>query len=428
MRVNMSMAIVSMTEPGAATTYNWTMQIQSVILSSFFWGYVVLQVPGGQLANRVGGKMLLAAALGVNSLVVLIIPVCAQYGGWKLLCVCRAVQGLTQGLVFPSVHEILSKWVPVEEQSRLGPFTYAGTHLGTALQLATAGYVADIWGWPMIFQSVGVLGILWTLLYLYLGSSSPQSSTYISAEERNYIQSSLGCNEKCEKHRTPWKSILTSKPFIALVVVHCGQNWGFWTLLAEMPSYMKLVLGIDIKSNGILSALPYLMLFTLSFPFSIVTEYILKRQWLSLSTCRKLSNSIGMYGAAAALVALCCVPPSNTSAAVALLVAAVGVNAGHMTGFLLVHIDMAPEHAGTMMGITNCVSNIVSIIAPLVAGAIISDETDPAQWHKVFYLASAVYVATNSVFVVLGSSLRQHWEAEQTIFSDEVTEKAVKLI
>jgi len=34
----------------------------------------------------------------------------------------------------------------------------------------------------------------------------------------------------------------------ALIVVHCAQNWGFWTLLTEIPSYMDGVLGFDLKA------------------------------------------------------------------------------------------------------------------------------------------------------------------------------------
>lgn len=48
--------------------------------------------------------------------------------------------------------------------------------------------------------------------------------------------------------KTPWKKLSTSLPFMSLILVHSGHNWGFWTLMTEMPSYMKLVLNVDIKS------------------------------------------------------------------------------------------------------------------------------------------------------------------------------------
>lgn len=47
--------------------------------------------------------------------------------------------------------------------------------------------------------------------------------------------------------KVPWKSILTSRPALSLVIVHCGQNFGHWLLLTEMPNYMKNVLGFNIK-------------------------------------------------------------------------------------------------------------------------------------------------------------------------------------
>jgi MFS family permease len=55
------------------------MQIQSVILSSFFWGYVILQVPGGLLADKVGGNALIIVSIACNSLVSLVLPTAASY-------------------------------------------------------------------------------------------------------------------------------------------------------------------------------------------------------------------------------------------------------------------------------------------------------------------------------------------------------------
>ncbi|KPJ16520.1 Putative inorganic phosphate cotransporter [Papilio machaon] len=434
------------------------MQTQSVILSSFFWGYVVLQIPAGELAARYGGMVLITACIAINSAVSLLIPIGSHYGGWQLVCACRVVQGLLQGFLFPSMHNLIGKWVPLEEKSRLGTLIYAGAQFGTALQLMASGFVAEYWGWPAIFYMNGTLGAVWTVVYVFLGADSPQTSRMISAEERLYIQTSLGHVGGQKKLKTPWKKIWTSLSFISLIVVHCGQNWGFWTLMTEMPSYMSQVLGVDIKANGLMSALPYLAMYLCSFPLGFMSDYILKKKWLSITACRKLSNSIGLFGPAVALVGLsyvpagkitlavalltivvglnaghytgfllrvlCAsglfgpavalvglsyVPAGKITLAVALLTIVVGLNAGHYTGFLLVHIDMAPNFGGTLMGITNCLANVISIIAPLAAGAILKDETDPNEWRKVFYVSSAIYIVANVFFIIFGTSERQEW-------------------
>ncbi|XP_022837725.1 putative inorganic phosphate cotransporter [Spodoptera litura] len=431
MRVNISMAIVAMTDTSSAGegVFDWNMQIQSVILSSFFWGYIILQIPSGELAARYGGMILVTICIAVNSAVSLLIPIATYYGGWQMLCGCRVLQGLSQGCLYPTMHNLIGKWVPLEEKSRLGTLIYGGAQLGTVIQLVVSGFIANSWGWPAIFYVNGATGAIWVVAYVFLGSDSPQRSKMIGDTERLYIQTSLGQVGEQKRLPTPWKKISTNLSFISLIVVHCGHNWGFWTLMTEMPSYMKQVLGVDIKANGLMSALPYLAMYMLSFPFGFLSDYILEKKWLSISTCRKLSSSIGEYGPGLALIALCYVPAGDVMLAVTLLTVVVGLNAGHMTGYLLVHIDMAPNFAGTMMGITNFFANIIGIIAPLVAGVILQDETDPTQWHQVFYVSSAIYIATNTFFVVFGTSERQSWnEPENNQITADPEKKAEKVV
>lgn len=49
-----------------------------------------------------------------------------------------------------------------------------------------------------------------------------------------------------------------------------------------------------------------------------------------------------------------------------LLVVAVGFNSGVYSGYNVNHIDLSPVHAGTLMGLTNSVSNLFSLVSPLV--------------------------------------------------------------
>lgn len=409
MRANMSIAIVAMTDKNNDNFYDWSMQTQSVILSSFFWGYIVFQIPAGEMAARLGGSILITISMAINSLVSVLIPLAVNYGGWQWVCLCRVIQGLSQGFIVPSINTLIGKWAPVEEKSRLGALIYSGSQLGNAFQLMTAGFIADAWGWPAIFYANGAIGAAWTAIYIFLGSDSPEKSKIIGKEEKLYIQSSLGQVGEPKKYKTPWKEIWTSLPFISLIVLHCGQNWGFWTLMTEMPSYMKQILGVDIKANGVMSALPYLGMYILSFPFGFLTDYLPNKKLLSVTATRKLSNSIGFYGPAIALVALSYSPAGDIMIAAILLTIVVSLNVGHVTGLMIVHLDMAPNFAGTLLGITNCAANIVSVIAPLVAGAILKDETNPADWRKVFYVASAVYIVSNTFYLIFGTSERQKW-------------------
>lgn len=66
----------------------------------------------------------------------------------------------------------------------------------------------------------------------------PEKDKSISKDELRYIQESLGTKNDSEiKH--PWKAIFTSKAVYAISASHFAENWGFYTLLTQLPSFLK---------------------------------------------------------------------------------------------------------------------------------------------------------------------------------------------
>lgn len=115
--------------------------------------------------------------------------------------------------------------------------------------LAASGVIsASPIGWPGIFYISGGLTAVWASVWFWFGCNSPHVSKTISIEEREFLETVIECSISPEKKQTPWKSILLSVPFWAVLIAHSAQNWGFWTLLTEIPTYMKNVLEFDIKS------------------------------------------------------------------------------------------------------------------------------------------------------------------------------------
>jgi hypothetical protein len=49
------------------------------------------------------------------------------------------------------------------------------------------------------------------------------------------------------KLAVPWKDILTSVPFWALLFTHTLNNFGWYMLLVELPMFMSTGLGFNIK-------------------------------------------------------------------------------------------------------------------------------------------------------------------------------------
>ena len=47
---------------------------------------------------------------------------------------------------------------------------------------------------------------------------------------------------------TPWGAILTSLPVLSLVLAETGHDWGFYTMVTDLPTYMANVQHYDIAS------------------------------------------------------------------------------------------------------------------------------------------------------------------------------------
>lgn len=300
--------------------------------------------------------------------------------------------------------------------------------------LALSGVLASsTLGWPGIFYCSGGATFIWTVFWLIFGSSSPAQCTRISVEEKQYIESAPGSSRT--QLSVPWLCILRSVPVLALIVVHATQCWGFWSLLTETPTYLHDVFDFDIKTvicseiqlqfcfrfffstctsaifrfiitfhrntfncsynrmkwllhywcyffpisntqNALVSALPYLVMWLISLAVCPVSDFLINRQYISVSTGRKLFNSIGHWVPALTLIALPFM--RGPFEAVALLTIGIGFNGFTYCGYILNHMDLTPNFAGSLMGLTNSLANIMSILGPLTVGYILTETPDVA--------------------------------------------------
>jgi len=77
-------------------TFDWNPGEKSVVLSAFFWGYVITNIPAGQLAQRFGPKRFLAGSMLTSSSLDVLLPPAATLWGWPGACAVRVLQGLAQ--------------------------------------------------------------------------------------------------------------------------------------------------------------------------------------------------------------------------------------------------------------------------------------------------------------------------------------------
>lgn len=60
--------------------------------------------------------------------------------------------------------------------------------------------------------------------------------------------------------------------------------------------------------------------------------------------------------------------------AVSILTVAVGVNSFTYVGYMCNHMDLSPRFSGSLMGLTNSIANIMSILGPITVGYILTGD------------------------------------------------------
>jgi MFS transporter, ACS family, solute carrier family 17 (sodium-dependent inorganic phosphate cotransporter), other len=123
LRVNLTIAIVEMLDPHNATVaavsnetngtsssllsiasesvrFDWTESQKQLILGSFFWGYILTELPGGRLAELIGGHRVFGHSMLWASVLTLITPFAANMG-YIALTILRAVLGFMLGGELP---------------------------------------------------------------------------------------------------------------------------------------------------------------------------------------------------------------------------------------------------------------------------------------------------------------------------------------
>ncbi|XP_064638978.1 sialin-like [Lineus longissimus] len=390
----------------------WDAETQGIINGAFSYGYIVTQIPGGWLADKIGGKHVMGTGIFGMGILTILIPVAARLSLYAFIAL-RVVQGLVGGVMYPSLFSLLGKWLPPIENTRYTGIIQSGMFMGTVISMALSGVLCESLGWPSVFYIFGSLTFIWYALWLFLVYSEPSCHPRISSQEKNYIMASLQITSGTKKveRRTPWKAILTSAPVWGIVIGMTLPALQYFTLLTSLPQYMKEILRFDINQNGLLSAVPYLALWIITIFTGYSADLLRERRIMSITAVRKLYTTLSVLIPGAFLVSVGFVGCDQTLAVV-LLTLSVGTSGFTYGGKDNNALDIAPYFAGSVMGIINCASNLPAVVAPYLVGYITDEKQSIHQWQLVFYINAAVGVGGWLAFMALGSGERQEWDRE----------------
>lgn len=276
---------------------------QGLILSSFYWGYVLTHLPGGMLAEKFGGKYSLGLGILSTAIFTLLTPLVVHWGEHTGLIVLRIFMGFGEGTTFPALNAMLAQWTPPEERSIIGSMVFAGAQLGTVLANLLSGQILHRYTWPAVFYVFGTLGIVWFLMWVVLCYNNPYVHPFISEREVKYLNERMNEHTHAKPPPVPWRHMLRSAPLWALIAAQIGHDWGFFTMVTDLPKYMSSVLHYSIKDNSYVSSLPYLVMWFCSLASSWVADRMITRNIMSRTNVRKLGTTIASLGPGVFIIA-----------------------------------------------------------------------------------------------------------------------------
>jgi ACS family sodium-dependent inorganic phosphate cotransporter len=392
-RVIISVAAIAMQD-----TYGWSETTKGFVLSSFFIGYMLFQIPGGYLANRFGGKVVLGVAVAWWSLFTVLTPIAAA-ASLPLLIITRIAMGLGEAATIPSIYNLFGRWVPATESSRSVSLVLSAIPLGTLFALITTGWLITQYGWPSVFYIFGVVGSFWVAIWFAKAYNRPEEHPHISEHEISLLRKEDDQNIQ-EETAIPWGKLFRIPAVWALLINHFCSNWGLYLLLAWLPSYLKKMQGLSIEYAGLVSAIPWLIMFIMINLGGWIADNMIKHG-ITLTTVRKTMQTIGLGGSA--VFFLLASGSSSGVSPVLLMCGALGFTGFTLSGYASNHIDIAPRYADVLVGITNTAGTVPGIIGVIIAGWLV-DLT--GSFSSVFLLAASINVIGIFVWLKYGTAER----------------------
>lgn len=399
-RIAISIAIIPM-----AAEHGWTTTLQGAVMSAFFLGYLILQIPAGYLSDRFGGKWVLGLGVIFWSLFTLLTPVAAMLGISALL-VCRFLMGVAESVTWPSIYALYSQWIHPDRRASAVGLMNSGIAGGSVIALICTPWLISVWSWQGAFYLYGLLGVVWFIFWVYSAQSRPSplpewQSTVALAPQLTPAAPPLVAADEQIYPRLTIRRMLHSRAVWAIAIAHISINWSLYLILSWFPTFVNREMGVDLQTAGLLALAPTVISLVMAPAAGRLFDRLVAKGY-NRRTIRRVMQSVAFAGITLAMLTVTLTDSLMVSVAVITLSNALG--AFSIGGFATNHLDVAPNQAGLLMGVTNTLAAVSSGASVFVSGWI---QDVSGGWDAVFYLAALVSVAGAFVYSLLADVDRE---------------------
>ena len=342
--------------------------------SSFFFLFSVSAIVVGFIVNRVPTRWVL--------LVLALIWALAQFPmvgtvGLVTLMVCRIILGAGEGPAFSVAVHAIYKWFPDEKRAMPTAILSQGSAFGVIVAVPALNWLIVNYSWHYAFGALGVVGLLWAIVWLFMGKEGPLVHT----------QSAAAAHET----RIPYSQLLTSRTFIGCVAATFGAYWALSLGLTWFTSFIVQGLGFSQQQAGFISILPWIFGAVVVILTGWVSQLMMARGF-STRSARGVLGSVPLIVGGSILALMPHV--SGAGLQIALLV----VGSGLCGSIYVVCPPMLGEFTpvsqrGAIIAIYGALYTLAGIIAPAVMGNVIQNAGGMLGGYMTGFTINAVIMA-----------------------------------
>ena len=336
-----------------------------MLLSAFFWTYVVAMVGAGWLAERLGARRVLAVGVTIWSVATLLTGFAGSLAALLLL---RLLLGLGESTAFPSSSKILAAEVPVRDLGLANGVFSFGYLVGPAVGTLLGGVIMARFGWRASFVLFGCLSLLW--LWPWLRLPRPVATTAPTQQERG----------------PTFGAILRQRGLWGASLGHFASNYSFYFILAWLPVYLVKVRGFSLTTMAGIAGGAYLI----NAISALATGWAQDR-WCKSGRSPDLIYK-GLMGAThvaaiGCIAGMALLPVAGSIACLFAYEFVCGIQSPGV--YAIPQIIAGPSATGRWVGVQNTCGNMAGIIAPALTGWLVDTS---GGFGSAFALASAVNV------------------------------------
>lgn len=341
-----------------------------IVLSSFFVGYALMQIPGGWLADKFGSRKVIVVAILFWSLFTGL-----SGAAWSLasLLVIRFLFGIGEGAYPSASTKAISDYFAKEKRTKAQTTMMSSNALGGAIAPIICTPLLLWLGWRHTFLAISLLGVVLVIWFLYItrGSSAQQSTASPKAEK--------GVYKELLRNTTLWR----------VMALFFFANIASWGLSSWMPTYLIEAQGIDLKAAGLVSAIPAVI----AALGMLISGRIIDR--IGAKAKYVVTGCLFMYALFLFLVT------RAGGLAEIMLCMSIAMAFGSFTlsfVFTLPHRLMKQRVVGTAFGMINFGGQAAGILSPAIMGFLISS-TNSYNSAFLFLTASCLVAAIISLTI-----------------------------